>query len=393
MRRARAWLMAAALASLAQACSSDEPAPAAAPAYPLDDQIKLNQLQTKGTHNSYHVQTPGTVILEHQYTHAPLDQQLERQGVRAFELDTRLDKKTGTFVVFHLGIIDEVTTCATLAECLATLASWSRAHPLHHPIFVQIEPKDAMPNDGQEDYFSAFEAVILSQWPRDKIITPDDIKKNSPTLREAVLSGGWPTLGASRGKILFFVNDGAKFREAYTRGQTSLDGRLMFAEAASPEVPYAATLIYNDPVADRAAIESAVKAGFLVRTRADSGGAESFAPGNAHAEEALASGAHIISTDYPAPTPAGSYHLAIPQGTPSRCNPLIAPPGCTPEAIESPAHLRLPRAPSLHLTTRDQATHAPARSGPGPRRSRERARSGGPSCARAWARSCRRGAA
>ena len=35
-----------------------------------------------------------------------------------------------------------------------------------------------------------------------ELITPDDIQGRYPTLREAVLKHGWPTLGASRGRFV-----------------------------------------------------------------------------------------------------------------------------------------------------------------------------------------------
>ena len=55
---------------------------------PLEE-IRLNDLRMKGTHNSYHVKTPGvsTITPENNYTHANLDVQADRLGVRQFELD------------------------------------------------------------------------------------------------------------------------------------------------------------------------------------------------------------------------------------------------------------------------------------------------------------------
>ena len=43
-----------------------------------------------------------------------------------------------------------------------------------------------------------------------------------------------------------------------------------------------------------------------------------------------------ISTDFPAKVEEYDYWVEIPDGTPSRCNPLSAPNYCTPEAIENP---------------------------------------------------------
>lgn len=335
----RSWWACLLLALLSSCSDEAAPAPAASAPYPLDGELRLNHLQAKGTHNSYHLETEGTSIKEHQYSHQPLEVQLAEQGVRAFELDTRYDAKVAAFRVYHLGFVDERTTCETLVACLSALASWSRANPRHHPLLVQIEPKDSVPSDDPEGYFSRMEAEILSVWPREKVITPDDVKGAAATLREAVTTAGWPTLGASRGKILFFINDSGDFQRRYTRERSSLDGRLMFTEASADD-PFAAVLILNDPQTNQEAIQAAVKAGFLVRTRADADVEASKRNETAQREAALASGAQILSTDFPALVPGVAYAVDIPGGTPSRCNPLIAPANCTSGDIEAPERLR-----------------------------------------------------
>jgi len=305
--------------------------------YPLDDVLRVNHLQAKGTHNSYHVFTEGSDIPDWMYTHLPLEAQLSTQGVRKFELDTRYIEASDRFEVFHLGLVDEATTCRVFVDCLSALEGWSSRFPGHHPLFVMIEPKDAPPDPGAEDYFAKLEGEILSVWPRERILTPDDVKGDSTTLREAILTRGWPTLGSARGKILFLVNDTDSFRDPYTHGGKDLDGRLMFVES-SPDDPFAATLILNDAAADKTAIEAGVKAGFLVRTFAD--GAPAGDPEKR--DLALATGAHLLSSDFPAPVERGGYSLEIPGGTPSRCNPLVAPPECTSKDIEDPAFTQEP---------------------------------------------------
>jgi hypothetical protein len=45
----------------------------------------------------------------------------------------------------------------------------------------------------------------------------------------------------------------------------------------------------------------------------------------------MASGAQILSTDYPASEPArweGHYSVSLPGNVAARCNPVIAPAGC-----------------------------------------------------------------
>jgi hypothetical protein len=293
--------------------------------YAMDDVLRVNHVQAKATHNSYHVETPGNTRPDWHYTHAPLDVQLESQGVRGLEIDTRLVATSDRFEVVHIPLLDEGTTCRAFTECLATMKSWSDAHRGHTPLLVQIEPKDNPPEDDAETYFAKMEKEILSVWPRERILTPDDVQRNEPTLRGAVTTKGWPTLGETRGTILFYIDNHDAFRRLYSRGGKNVDGRLMFIDAPDDD-PLAAVIIANDP-ADKTRIDALSRAGFLVRTRADEAGTTEVR------QAALATGAHLLSSDYP-------LEFQIPDGTPARCNPLSSPAGCTSLAIEDPLHLR-----------------------------------------------------
>ena len=68
---------------------------------------------------------------------------------------------------------------------------------------------------------------------------------------------------------------------------------------------------------------------------ADSGGEEADNNDTTRLEAALAVGAHSISTDYPGQVEGIDYWVEIPNGTPSRCNPISAPAWCSSEDIES----------------------------------------------------------
>lgn len=306
--------------------------------YPLDDVLRLNHLQTKSTHNSYHIETEDNTVGEWRYTHAPLDVQLGTQGVRHVELDLRYDLNLEAFEVYHLPVLDEQTTCRKLTDCLRVLKNWSDAHRAHHPIVVQFEIKDAVPADeaGAESYFAALHEEILRVWPDDRILVPDEVQGDAPTLREAVLSKGWPTLGEVRGHVMFTLDDSGDARKAYTKNHTSLAGRILFADA-SPADPWAAIAILNDPIGEAAAIAEALAANMLVRTRADGDPGAVIETGSTiEREAAIASGAQFVSTDFPAKVPEAEYWVEIPSGTPSRCNPVTAPSECSAEAIEDP---------------------------------------------------------
>lgn len=337
-------LLAVLAAACGEAAERAPPLPPPQATYRYDDLLTLAHVQLEGTHNSYHVPREDNTAAAWSARQAPLGVQLAEQGVRAVELDLNLAADPGHFEVFHLRGLDEETTCRAFTDCLAALRAFSGDHPLHQPILVQLEPKEGFDPAAAEGYFTKLEAELLGVLPRDRLVTPDDVQGDAATLAEAVATTGWPTLGATRGKFLFFFDDHAQVREAYTRGGQSLAGRLLFTDS-SPADPYGAVAVLNDPVANGPAIADALAAGFLVRTRADSDSVEPLAGDTTRLDAALASGAQIVSTDYPAPVPGLAYYLELPGGTPSRCNPVTAPSECSSLAIEDPALLEPPATP------------------------------------------------
>ena len=307
------------------ALGTPAPRDAPPPVLSMDDVLRVNHFQAKGTHNSYHVE-PTPAHPEWMYTHAPLDEQLAEQGVRKLELDLWWNERCERFEVFHIGFLDEVTTCRLFTDCLAAIRAFSDAHPGHHPVLVQIEPKDTFADDVGPSRFDALDAEIRSVFPEDLLITPDFVRGAHASVREAVETDGWPTLGETRGRVLFFLDRGGAQRDLYLRGHEDLSGRVLFVDGSATD-PFAVVHVRNDPNGDFDEIQTLVRAGHIVRTRADD---------DASLARALESGAHAISTNWPVPVDGHAFSLAIPGGTPSRCNPLSAPAGCTPEAIEAP---------------------------------------------------------
>lgn len=302
---------------------------------------RLNHLQALGTHNSYHL-SPGALIKDLDYTHRPLDEQLGEQGVRHFELDLHFDDlPADPIAVFHLEVLDTGSTCATLVDCLTALKTWSDAHPAHHPLYVMLEVKTNFVAELAADRLAALEDQILAVWPQERLIVPDQIQGAAADLRQGLAAAGWPPIDDLRGRLLLVLHDEGAWRDAYTAGGTTTAGRLLFPDAFGDlDLPFAAVHSINDPFGGLAAIEAAVDAGHLVRTRADADNVEPSAGDDARQIAALASGAHFISTDYPPPKgDKYDYVCEIPGGTPSRCNPRSAPPGCTAEAIEDPGAL------------------------------------------------------
>lgn len=295
--------------------------------YPLDDTLRMHHIQAKSTHNSYHIETPDNTVMDWMYTHAPLDVQLGKQGVRHVEIDIRFNTSLEIFEVFHLPILDEQTTCRKFTECLKVLKAWSDAHRAHHALVVQIEMKDSVVMQTAETYFEALHKEIRSVWPEERLFTPDELQGQEATLREAVLKHGWPTLGELRGQVFFTLDDDGTNRDFYTKNSTSLAGRIIFVDSA-PSDPFAAIAILNDPLGNAAQMQEAVAANMLVR---------SFVDGSQEKRDAaIAVGAHFLTTDFPAPVAGMDYFFDLPDGTPTRCNPVTAPAACTSEAIEDP---------------------------------------------------------
>jgi Phosphoinositide phospholipase C, Ca2+-dependent len=340
------------------------------PGYRLDSTLRLDQVQVLGSHNSYHGRPYPQVLaalrnanaglaLALDYAHAPLPRQFAI-GVRQIELDVWSDPRGGKFArpsfpiqvgvrlpdnpvmrtpgykVIHQADADTNSTCLTFVSCMRLVRTWSDAHPGHVPIDIHVEMKD---DHVTETMFAALEREIRSVFARDRIVTPDDVRGNAPTLGQAVRAHGWPTLGAVRGKV-YFTLDNESFREGYLSGHPSLRGRLLFTPS-SPGQDDAAYAKLNDPIADAPRIKAALAAHMIVRTRAD---ADTFAAraNDTHMERAaLTGGAQLVSTDYeqPDPTIGNGYVVRIPGGTPARCDPVTGPPDCKPTDVEDPTRL------------------------------------------------------
>ena len=302
-------------------------------AHLLDDVLRVNHVQVLGTHNSYHVL--GEVDADQwRYEHRPLDEQLDRQGVRAFEIDTWFDEESGALDVFHIALVDAATTCATFDACLGKIASWSRAHRAHVPLSVQIEIKNDDAVENANDALLAVERDIAAAFDDDMILSPDLVRGDAATVNDALVDNGWPTLSVARGRTLFFI-DTATSAAALVAASPTLASRLLFPRGPSaPGVQAIAK--FDDPTTSENEIADAVNAGLLVRTRADSDGNEARADDLSRAHAAFSSGAHIVSTDFPAPFNGLDYFVQVPDGTPARCHPTTAPPACTSLDVEDP---------------------------------------------------------
>jgi hypothetical protein len=147
------------------------------------DSLKINQIQTLGSHNSYHQRANKFMLRfmkglnavapkdfkpkDLDYAHEPLFVQLDSFHLRSFEIDIYADPKGGQFYkriknnllgkpkasniaalkepgfkVMHIPDIDYNTHYYTFKSMLADFKKWSDAHPTHLPIYIMIECKE-----------------------------------------------------------------------------------------------------------------------------------------------------------------------------------------------------------------------------------------------------------
>ncbi len=340
------------------------------PEYRLDHALRFNEVQVLASHNSYKLplypqvdaflqQNLPLVAAGLEYSHRPLTEQFDRLGIRAIELDVWADPQGGKFLhpalpealgvvvpdnpamhvpgfkIMHQADVDTQATCVSLKVCLPEVRAWSEAHPGHMPIMIQFEVKDTNADTAELD---ALDAEVRSLIPHREIVTPDDVRGNYKTLGAAVHARGWPTLGEMRGKVLFTL-DNEGLRDEYLAGHASLEGRVLFTPS-SPGQDDAAFAKLNDPIGDATRIKAALAANMVIRTRADADTVQARTNDTTMRDAALASGAQWVSTDYEEPNLAFSpYTVAIPGGTPARCNPVTARPSCHSTDIEDPHKL------------------------------------------------------
>ena len=184
---------------------------------------------------------------------------------------------------------------------------------------------------------------ILSVFPKHQLIRPDDVRKENLTLEQSVLQHGWPTLKDTRGRFLFYFDNDPKPtdptspRELYLSGAPSLQNRTVFTNALEGS-PDAAFIKYNEPRGNNTAeIQRLVKKGYLVRTRADVPLDTVLSRSTEMRDAAFASGAQIVSTDFPAWGMSSrwgwDYTVSLEGGRVARCNPVVAGKECRDEEL------------------------------------------------------------
>src|SRR3954471_18382089 len=321
----------------------------------MDDTVRMNEIQVLGSHNSYHVGLPPDVFQlvaafnqasadALDYAHAPLAEQLGKEGARQLEIDVWADPHGGLFAdrhiytalgkpvasgiaaldepgfkVMHEAEIDFTSSCLTFVECLEQVKSWSDGDRSHLPVMILIEAKSDPPPDPAHLGFvspvpigaaelDALDDEIASVFPRDRLVVPADVGAD-----------GWPTLAHARGKV-WFALDNEDLATVY-RGSTIFP--------SLPDAAHPGFAKLNDPLKDGERIRDLVRKGFIVRTRADADTVQARTNDTKMRDAALASGAQLVSSDYLVPdTRFSDYVVRLPGGAVARCDPVDAPPAC-----------------------------------------------------------------
>lgn len=311
------------------------------------DALTMHDLQVIGSHNSYKLgieqplfdlileRNPGVRSLE--YAQLSVTDQLNL-GLRNLEIDVYHDPEGGRyasplgqrllrergidpkpfdedgllsqpgFKVMHIADIDFRSWHLLFTDQLAELRAWSEAHPGHLPVVITMNCKDGRermegsvdPVKFDADAFDALDKAVINGLGRERLLMPDDVRREAATLEQAVLETGWPTLKEAAGKFLFVLDHGGGKLETYVAGHKGLKGRVFFT-LSEPGSGEAGFMVINDPVRDEAKIRAMVKAGYMVRTRADSSTNEARRGDFSRFEAAKRSGAQVITTDYYVP--------------------------------------------------------------------------------------------
>ncbi len=307
----------------------------------------LNDFQVIGSHNSYKRLMPKQMMnyiagydsrtAENiNYYHDTLTAQLDL-GLRHLEIDVLLDPDGGKFSqpsaesiinkpllnekqrqqikqkglkVLHIPDIDFLSHCTLFTQCLEQLLHWSENNPKHFPVTILLNVKESKAKfvDGvspltftQNDY-TALDNEIKKVLTTEKLITPDVIRGELPSLEQAILTNGWPSIESLKGQFLFVFDGNSRQRDLYRKDHPSLSERVMFA-SFEPGQPEAAYLIMNDPIKQFNQIKQRVKQGYMIRTRADANLSDNNSQRTKRRQAAFNSGAQVISTDFYSQSP------------------------------------------------------------------------------------------
>lgn len=287
----------------------------------LEACIKFNEMGFLGTHNSYQT----AAIDETKKLHASLEalsfgiyddsvidfesETLTEQlncGLRSFEIDVETFELDGdiSFTCMHSPYFEMSTSCYDFSLMLKEIVLWSDNNPDHLPVTIIIEPKSVFIPLKDMKYFSLEYALALDETIReglgDKLFTPADMLRDYESFGEMRAADDWREVKDMLGKVVVLLHD-CGVTEDYIALDESVKTQAMFPMLREGDIDRdcASFILCNNPekllkIKDEVIGEKKI----MVRTRADNFGSAT----DKRREDAFASGANIISTDYPVRT-------------------------------------------------------------------------------------------
>lgn len=327
------------IAALEQAYNNGEIAPVDETAFfdgdleeALDGGLKFNELRYIATHNSYQTEavdeykkifknlselTFGLISEKSGEFVSPTVTEQLNNGIYSLEIDVETFDRDGeiSFTCMHSPTLDMTTSCYDFSLLLKEISMWSDNNPNHLPITIIIEPKSLfIPLENMKffnlDYAMAFDEALRAGLG-DKLFTPADMLRDYESFGAMRAADDWCEVKDMLGKVLILLHD-CNVTEKYIKTDPTLKSQAMFPMLREEDTDRdcASFLLINDPDEAFELSEEIIKNGkFVVRTRAD----QFTSVSQENREFALASGAQIVSTDYPVKSDLqeGDYYLAF----------------------------------------------------------------------------------
>ncbi len=293
--------------------------------------IKFNELSFIGTHNSY--QTPALEELKTIYRNLSyltfgivpaektdfwsetLTDQLNC-GIRSLEMDIETFDRDGevSFTCMHKPYTDMTTSCYDFALAMKEISMWSDNNPNHLPITILIEPKDiSIPLKDMKsfnvDYAKELDEVLRKSLGK-KLFTPADMLRDYSSFGEMRMADDWCKVEDMLGKVVVLLHE-CDVTEKYISIDPTVKTQAMFPMLREKDIHRDCTsfILCNKPEELLRIINEVNSNKIMVRTRADKFTEVS----DENRANAFASGANIISTDFPVRTDltADSYFVSF----------------------------------------------------------------------------------
>lgn len=301
----------------------------------LENGIKFNEMSFLGTHNSYQTEALKETKKLHQSLSAlslgiydaeriefkseTLTEQLNC-GLRSFEMDIETFDRDGeiSFTCMHSPYFEMTTSCYDFSLALKEIAMWSDNNPNHLPITIIIEPKETFLPLEDMTYFNLDYALSLDGTLREclgeKLFTPADMLRDYSSFGDMRAADDWCEVKDMLGKVVILLHE-CNVTESYISVDSSIKTQAMFPMLREDDIDRscASIILCNKPAELIEVSEDIIdNKKIMVRTRADKFGDVS----EVKREQAFASGANIISTDYPVRTDLsfGDYVVTFDNG-------------------------------------------------------------------------------